>query len=171
MIDSMLFLARADAHKVCLNKQKIQLQSFIEDIFSIFEYQAEEQHCNFVLSLEATELSADPELLQQVLYNLISNALVHGGNHRTIYVLSHRKIINNMQMITLSVITSGLEVAPEHLPHLFERFYQCSSSRQSPHQTGGLGLSIVASILTLHQGMYQAVNSAEGICFELCFPK
>ena len=62
MIDSMLFLARADAHKVCLNKQKIQLQSFIEDIFSIFEYQAEEQHCNFVLSLEATELSADPEL-------------------------------------------------------------------------------------------------------------
>ena len=76
-----------------------------------------------------------------------------------------------MLMITLSVITSGLEVAPEHLPHLFERFYQCSSSRQSPHQTGGLGLSIVASILTLHQGMYRAVNSAEGICFELLFPK
>lgn len=170
MIDSMLFLARADAHKVCLNKQKIQLKSFIEDIFSIFEYQAEEQHCNFVLRLEATELLADPELLQQALYNLISNALIHGGNHRTIYVLSHRKNINNMQMITLSVITSGLEVAPEHLPHLFERFYQCSSSRQSPHQTGGLGLSIVASISTLHQGMYQAVNSTEGICFELLFP-
>ncbi|RRE00392.1 two-component sensor histidine kinase, partial [Mycobacteroides abscessus subsp. massiliense] len=118
-----------------------------------------------VLRLEATELSADTELLQQALYNLISNALIHGDNHRTIYVLSHRKNINNMQMIILSVITSGLEVAPEHLPHLFERFYQCSSSRQSPHQTGGLGLSIVASILTLHQGMYQAVNSAEGICF------
>ncbi|WP_180090354.1 heavy metal sensor histidine kinase [Acinetobacter sp. YH12219] len=171
MIDSMLFLARADAHKVCLNKQKIQLQSFIENIFSIFEYQAEEQHCNFVLRLEATELSADPELLQQALYNLILNALIHGSNYRTIYVLSHRKNINNMQMITLSVITSGLEVAPEHLPHLFERFYQCSSSRQSPHQTGGLGLSIVASIMTLHQGMYQAVNSAEGICFELLFPE
>ncbi len=171
MIDSMLFLARADAHKVCLKKQKIQLQSFIEDIFGIFEYQAEEQHCNFVLRLEATELSADTELLQQALYNLISNALIHGDNHRTIYVLSHRKNINNMQMIILSVITSCLEVAPEHLPHLFERFYQCSSSRQSPHQTGGLGLSIVASILTLHQGMYQAVNSAEGICFELLFPE
>ncbi|WP_180171401.1 heavy metal sensor histidine kinase [Acinetobacter sp. YH12023] len=171
MIDSMLFLARADAQKVCLNRQKIQLQSFIENIFSIFEYQAEEQHCNFVLKLEATELLADPEQLQQALYNLLSNALIHGGKRRTIYVHSYRKIINKLPMIALSVVTSGLEIAPEHLPHIFERFYQCSSSRQSPHQTGGLGLSIVASILTLHQGMYQAVNSAEGICFELLFPE
>lgn len=171
MIDSMLFLARADAHKVRLNKQKIQLQPFIEHLCSIFEYQAEEQDCHFVFRLEATELWADPELLQQALYNLISNALIHGGNHRSIYVVSQRKMINNMHMISLSVITSGLEIASEHLPHIFERFYQCNSSRQSHHQTGGLGLSIVASIMTLHQGMYQAVNSAEGICFELLFPE
>ncbi len=132
MIDSMLFLARADAHKVCLNRQKIQLQSFIEDIFSIFEYQAEEQHCNFVLSLEATELLADPELLQQALYNLIFKcARSRRQSPNYLCAFSHRKIINNMQMITLSVITSGLEIAPEHLPHLFERFYQCNSSRQS----------------------------------------
>ncbi|RYL22071.1 heavy metal sensor histidine kinase [Acinetobacter piscicola] len=171
MIDSMLFLARADTQKVCLNKQKIQLQSFIEEIFSIFEYQAEEQHCNFVLKLDTAELVADPELLQQVLYNLISNALIHGGNHRIIYIHSHRKTIHNMSMIALSVVTSGVEIAPEHLPHIFERFYQCSSSRQSYHETGGLGLSIVASIMTLHQGMYQAINSSEGICFELLFPE
>lgn len=171
MIDSMLFLARADAHKVCLNRQKIQLQLFIDNIFSIFEYQAEEQHCNFVLKLEATELAADPELLQQALYNLVSNALIHGGNHRTINVRSNRKTINNISMIALSVITSGLEIAPEHLTHLFERFYQCNASRQNTHQTGGLGLSIVASIMTLHQGTYQAVNSAEGVCFELIFPE
>ncbi len=171
MIDSMLFLARADTQKVCLNKQKIQLQLFIENIFSIFEYQAEEQHCNFVLELETTELVADPELLQQALYNLISNALIHGGNHRTIYVHSHRKTINNMSMIALSVITSGLEISPEHLSHIFERFYQCNSSRQNTHQTGGLGLSIVASIMTLHEGTYHAVNRAEGISFEVIFPE
>lgn len=171
MIDSMLFLARADTHQVLLNKQRIQLQPFIEHICSIFEYQAEEQGCQFIFRLEVTELCADPELLQQALYNLISNALIHGGNQRTIYIESHSKIIHDKHMIGLSVITSELQIPIEHLLHIFERFYQCNASRKNHHQTGGLGLSIVASIMTLHQGISQAFNTVEGVCFELIFPE
>src|SRR5690606_23301616 len=109
--------------------------------------------------------------LQQALYNLIANALIHGGNQRTIYVESHSNIIHDKHMIGLSVITSELQISIEHLPHIFERFYQCNASRKNHHQTGGLGLSIVASIMTLHQGVSQAFNTVEGVCFELLFPE
>ncbi|OTG98304.1 two-component sensor histidine kinase [Acinetobacter sp. ANC 4654] len=171
MINSMLFLARADRHKVLLNKQIIQIKTLIENICSIFEYQAEDQACNFVFRLKESELLADPELLQRALYNLISNSLMHGGNNRTIYIGSIKKVLNNINMIRLFVITSDIEIPTEHLDSIFERFYQCNPSRQNHHQTGGLGLSIVASIMTLHSGTYQAYNTSEGVCFELVFPQ
>ena len=171
MVDSMLFLARADTHNVLIHKQQIQVQSLLENVCNILQYQAEEQSCKFVFRLEASELWADLELVQQALSNLISNALIHGGNHKTIYINSNKKLINNTIMLVLSVTTSQLEIPSEYLDHLFERFYQCNTSRNTYHRTGGLGLSIVASIMTLHQGTYHAFNSSEGICFELCFPK
>lgn len=171
MIDSMLFLARADRHKVLLNKQIIQIKALIENICSIFEYQAEDKACNFVFRLKESELLADPELLQRALYNLISNSLIHGGNNRTIYIGSTQKVLNSINMIGLFVITSDIKIPTEHLDSIFERFYQCNPSRQNHHQTGGLGLSIVASIMNLHSGTYQAYNTSEGVCFELLFPQ
>lgn len=171
MIDSMLFLARADRQMVMLNKQWVDLPNLVETICDIFEHQAEEQACQFLLQLEQTQIFADPELLQRALYNLISNALTHGGLQRQIYIGSRNNKKNEPSSTTsLYVITSDTSIANEHLDSLFERFYQCISSRHQSSQTGGLGLSIVASIMTLHQGEYLAYNTPDGICFELIFP-
>lgn len=170
MIDSMLFLARADQKMVLVNKQEINLQDVMDRLCQIFEYQAEEQDCHFSFNLEAQTLFADPELFQRAVYNLILNALVHGGDKRTIYIATKHKMIEHKQWVSLTVVTGGISIAEHQLEHLFERFYQCHSSRSDENQTGGLGLSIVASILDLHHGRYRVYNTVEGVCFELDFP-
>ncbi len=95
MIDSMLFLARADQKMVLVNRQDINVQEVIDNLCQIFEYQAEEQDCHFSLNLEAQKLFADPELFQRAVYNLILNALVHGGNKRTIFKINKHLITRN----------------------------------------------------------------------------
>ncbi|MFX7465176.1 ATP-binding protein, partial [Acinetobacter baumannii] len=90
---------------------------------------------------EVPMLFADPELFQRAVYNLVLNALVHGGYNRTILVTSKYKTLDHKNMVSLSVITSGISIAEYQLEHLFERFYQCHSSRTDESQTGGLGLS------------------------------
>jgi len=170
MIDSMLFLARADQKMVLLNKQEINIQEILDGLCQIFEYQAEEQECHFSFNLEAQKLFADPELFQRAVYNLVLNALVHGGDKRSIYIATRHKMIEHTQWVSLTVITGGISIAEHQIEHLFERFYQCHSSRSDENQTGGLGLSIVASIMDLHHGLYRVYNTLEGVCFELDFP-
>jgi two-component system heavy metal sensor histidine kinase CusS len=170
MIDRMLFLARADQKMVLVNKQDINIRNVLDNLCQIFEYQAEQQECNFSFQLDAEKLCADPELFQRAVYNLVLNALVHGGNKRTIYITSKHKNMYEMQWVSLTVMTSGVSIADHQLEHVFERFYQCHSSRSDESQTGGLGLSIVASIMDLHHGSYRVYNKLEGVCFELNFP-
>ncbi|MHC3031275.1 heavy metal sensor histidine kinase [Acinetobacter nosocomialis] len=170
MIDSMLFLARADQKMVLVNKQQINIQDVLDGLCQIFEYQFEEQDCHISFNLEVPMLFADPELFQRAVYNLVLNALVHGGSNRTILVTSKYKTLDHKDMVSLSVITNGISIAEHQLEHLFERFYQCHSSRTDESQTGGLGLSIVASIMDLHHGSYRAYNTVAGVCFELDFP-
>lgn len=171
MIDSMLFLARADAQQVNLNRQPVQIQALLDKIVNVFDYQAEEQSCRLVQDIKTADLYADVELATQALYNLVSNALIHGGCYRTISIIVDESTLREVPMSIVSVITSDIHIAPEQLAHLFDRFYQCKLSRHTAHTTGGLGLSIVASIMKLHQGAYRAYQHPKGLCFELAFPR
>ena len=122
MIDSMLFLARADQKMVLVNKQEINIQDVIDGLCQIFEYQAEEQDSHFSFNLEAKTLFADPELFQRAVYNLVLNALVHGGNNRTIYIATKHKMIEHMQWVSLTVVTGGISIAEHQLEHLLKDF-------------------------------------------------
>lgn len=65
----------------------------------------------------------------------------------------------------------GETIAAEHLPRLFERFYRVDESRERSAQSNGLGLSIVATIMQLHNGRYSVSSEAGVTCFELFFPR
>ncbi|MGO2090149.1 MAG: ATP-binding protein [Oceanisphaera sp.] len=64
----------------------------------------------------------------------------------------------------------GPVIAASQLPHLFDRFYRCDPSRANPGETGGLGLSIVRSIMQLHQGQVWVESDAVSTRFMLAFP-
>ncbi|MBC8080648.1 MAG: HAMP domain-containing histidine kinase [Gorillibacterium sp.] len=114
---------------------------------------------------ENITLSADPARIRQVLINLIGNALDH--NKAGITVVIH--LCRNQHKISLIVQDNGQGIAPEHLPHLFERLYKAESSRTS---TGsGLGLTICRHIIHAHGGTIQAISDpGKGTVFKVLLP-
>jgi len=93
-------------------------------------------------------LRGDEELLRRALNNLIENALRHTPAGATITL----RVAAEPQGCAFTVADQGCGIAPEHLPHLFSRFYQVDHARTRPHGGSGLGLAIVQRIVQAHGG-------------------
>ena len=105
----------------------------------------------------ADQIVADPDRLEQAIGNLVANALRHTPAGGTID-LDARSVDKRCQ---LTVADTGSGIAPEHLAHVFERFYKVEASRASGAAGSGLGLSIVKAIVERHRGSI-AVTSRPG---------
>ena len=163
MIDNMLFLARAEDASQSIAIQRIDLAQPGEKLQSYFDNMAEEKAMRLEIRLDG-ELSADPLLVQRALANLIANALSYGERNTTIHVYSKAQ----PHAIELVVENNGPVLSAEYQSRIFDRFWRADTSR---HQgSSGLGLSIVRSIMRLHQGSCE-VNSEHGVNrFTLRFP-
>ena len=170
MIDSMLFLARAEQQQVRLDFQSIEIQEFIENILSFYELLASEKRIQIMSEVENLIVKTDPDLLQRAISNLVENAVLHGSESGIIHLYAKYVIYKNREMIKISVLSQDVFIENQHLPYIFERFYQCQSSRHLQGRSGGLGLSIVASIMKLQEGDYHVENTECGVCFSLYIP-
>jgi two-component system, OmpR family, heavy metal sensor histidine kinase CusS len=97
---------------------------------------------------------------------LCANAIKYGAPNSELVI----QAVPNAEGIQLCVNNQGETIPAEHLSRLFERFYRVDESRERSAHSNGLGLSIVATIMQLHNGRY-SVSSDEGVTrFELFFP-
>ncbi len=165
MIESMLFLARAGQDEVLPARQALQALEEMTKVADFFEGMAEERGLRIECSGAAVVL-ADPALLRRALANLVSNAVRHADAGTTIALQADQRAGSTV----LSVENTGAPIAPEHLPHLFDRFYRVDTARGNADGSTGLGLSIVGAIMALHGGT--AAVRAEGTRarFTLDFP-
>jgi two-component system heavy metal sensor histidine kinase CusS len=165
MLDNMLFLARTDPASALSQRQELDAADEMQRIADYFEGLA----ADVGVCIEARGsgvIWAEPMLLRRALANLCANAIKYGAADSTVQV----EAIAEPEGSYLRVRNHGATIAPEHLARLFERFYRVDQSRERSAQSNGLGLSIVATIMQLHQGRYSA-SSADGVtCFELFFP-
>jgi two-component system heavy metal sensor histidine kinase CusS len=159
MIDNMLFLAKAEDASQAIDLQDIDLAQLGEKLQDYFYGMAEEQSMRLEMALHG-ELRADPQLLQRALANLMANALRYGDRDSTVRVFN--------QGNSLMVENQGSPLSAEQQARIFDRFWRADASR---HQgSSGLGLSIVRSIMRLHQGRCE-VHSEDGVNrFTLRFP-
>jgi PAS domain S-box-containing protein len=111
-----------------------------------------------IIDPSAEALSADPARLQQVVWNLLSNAVKFTPRGGKIEVILAR--VNSH--IEIRVHDTGLGIAPEFLPHVFERFRQADSSSTRRYGGLGLGLAIVKQLVELHGGSVRAQSQGEG---------
>lgn len=165
MIDSMLFLARTEQSKGALQREDIDLQLLVAQLCDYFEGMGEERGIQLI-NQAAGELHADPQLVRRALANLIANALRYAAADTPVVISSSRE----NGALTLHVDNQGEPIAPQHLPHLFERFYRCDPSRNQPGDSGGLGLAIVRSIMQAHGGRVEVRSDTDGTRFSLIFP-
>jgi len=148
LIDSMLFLARAENAETELKRSTLDVRREIEALREFYDVVAEEQGVAVTCTGNG-KLSADPLLFRQAVGNLLSNALQ--------YTPRGGKVLISVEPPTdgwmdINVADTGAGIGPEHLPRIFDRFYRADRSRSHHPQGFGLGLAIVKSILTLHGG-------------------
>jgi two-component system heavy metal sensor histidine kinase CusS len=154
VVDNLLFLARAEAADRHIQASLFDGRTAIEKIAAYYQAIAEDRHVTITCSGEG-QIFADPALFGRALNNLVENALRFTPDGGTIRI----SVEVNSSQVRVSVSDTGSGIAPEHLPHVFDRFYRADSSRSS---TGtGLGLSLVKSIADLHGGSAE-IHSESG---------
>ena len=111
----------------------------------------------------------DPARIEQVFRNLFSNARRHTPGDGRIIVSAET---DESSMVRIAVSDTGQGIAPEHLPHVFDRFYRADSSRTRSTGGSGLGLAIVRQLVHGHGGRVEVTSGGEGkgATFVICLP-
>ncbi|HXI85403.1 MAG TPA: heavy metal sensor histidine kinase [Verrucomicrobiae bacterium] len=157
LIDSMLFLARAENAETELKRSALDVRAEIEAVREFYDVVAEEQGVEVACGGDG-RLNADPLLFRQAVSNLLSNALHYTPRGGKVVISVARP---GGGWVDIAVADTGTGIDPEHLPRIFDRFYRADRSRSQHPQGLGLGLAIVKSILTLHGGTV-AITSTTG---------
>jgi signal transduction histidine kinase len=112
-------------------------------------------------------VEADQERIAQVLRNLLSNAIIHTPSEGEISITA----TTIESLVKICVQDTGVGIAPEHLPYLFERFYRADSSRARATGGTGLGLAIVKQMVQAHGGQIVVESlPGKGACFTFTLP-
>jgi heavy metal sensor kinase len=158
IVDRLFLISRFDNQLIRPNIQKVDLQEFLERTIDSLGYLSSEKNNIIKLDSESgIKVEFDPDLIRQVLTNLIENAIKYGYEDEPIRVIAEK----NNNKIRISVINKGEGISEEDLSRIFDRFYRVDTSRSRKNGGTGLGLSIVKSIVNLHEGEIY-VNSEPG---------
>lgn len=168
MIESMLFLARADNAQVSLCREAISMNQELSRIAEYFSGMAEERQLHIDTTGEGS-LMADPVLLRRAISNLVMNAIQHSPSGGKITLRSSEQIAGK---VVISVTNSGVGIPADLLPRVFDRFYRVESARSGSRSSSGLGLAIVKCIANLHGGGVRVESAPDRLTtFYLELPK
>jgi two-component system heavy metal sensor histidine kinase CusS len=165
MIDNMLFLAKSDDPRQAIQCRTLSLATECARLAEYFEGPAAERHIQVTCPAQG-EVWADAGLFSRAVANLLANALRYAEPGSTVRILGEHA----PQGTCVIVENSGEPIPAADLPRLFDRFWRADSSRQASSAGSGLGLSIVSSIMRLHQGRCVAESHAGVTRFSLFFP-
>jgi signal transduction histidine kinase/ActR/RegA family two-component response regulator len=160
LIEDLLDVSRIISGKIRLDNQKIDVADVIDAAIESVRPSAEAKGIQLEtkLAVPADALNGDPGRLQQVIWNLLNNAIKFTDAGGTVHVTAERVNSN----VLISVRDTGHGISPEFLPNLFARFSQADSSTQRKYGGLGLGLSIVKSLTEMHGGTVAATSAGEG---------
>jgi two-component system heavy metal sensor histidine kinase CusS len=167
MIENTLFLARADNAQLALRNDLVDVREELDHIREYFDMVADEKHIRLVVdAMPPLGLHADAVLLRRAVNNLVSNAVKYSP---------HGGVVNlgasaDDAWLTISVANSGEGIAPQHVDHVFDRYYRGDAAREGGTSIG-LGLSIVRAIMRVHGGDAEVENvPGQRTVFRLRFP-
>ena len=166
LTEGLLTLNELDIHKRLLKIETFDINEVIKHTAAAFEGDCTRRKIVLELVLSGRELyaRADMEQIQQVLYNLLNNAVKFSSNDSTIIIETTEK----NDKIFVSVKDHGIGIPKQSLHRIWERFYKTDISRGKDQTGTGLGLSIVKEIINAH-GQNINVISTEGVGTEFIF--
>ncbi|MYL32699.1 HAMP domain-containing protein [Pontibacillus yanchengensis] len=154
LVNELLDLARMEAGHIQLNMEHVQVRPFVERIIKKFQALANEQDVEIILNMDEELdnecITVDPDRMEQVMTNLLDNAIRHTNVNSRVEV----SVSVSHDYLQLSVTDHGAGIPDEDLPFVFERFYKGDKSRKRKKGKAGtgLGLSIAKNIVEAHKG-------------------
>ena len=169
LVEDMLFLAKSDAARLPTTRLPVDMSELTEGCLLPFESVAFEAGVTLESDIRpGLYVSGDEGQLRRLLYILLDNACKYAGTDGTVSVTLSRP----SDRLKLTVRNTGPAIPPEHLEHLFERFYRSDSARTREAGGYGLGLAIAKAIVQSHRGQISVTSSeAEGTVFTVLLPQ
>ncbi|WIM40277.1 HAMP domain-containing sensor histidine kinase [Paenibacillus sp. PK4536] len=168
LVQDMLDLLRLESSAVKLYKSPVLLSELTQDMLEKLTYQMDEKELSaHLVYKQETEINVDPVKIEQVLLNLMTNAIRHAEKGSTIEI----HILGTEQTCLYSIYNKGDQIPEDYLKRIWERFFRVEASRDRKSGGTGLGLAIVKRILELHECEYNVKNVEDGVIFELTFKK
>ncbi|MEG1895124.1 MAG: HAMP domain-containing sensor histidine kinase [Oscillospiraceae bacterium] len=164
MVGSVLEYAKLNQGAYKLNIVQFDIADMCNDVVDIYSHKAKNENKTICYNgPESAYVFADAQMMERVIHNFVSNALVHTAENTNVSI---NLVILEDGKIKVSVKDSGEGIKPEDIDHLFDRYYR---ARKDSGKTGtGLGLAIVKAILENHNFQY-GVNSQVGHGSEFWF--
>ena len=170
LIDDLLDVSRIITGKLQIEARPVDLNAVIEAAIDAVRPAFEAKTIQFesTVETEAGFVAGDPTRLQQIFWNLFSNAIKFTPEQGKVCVEAKRTPTG----IRVSVSDTGVGITPEFLPYIFDRFRQADGSTTRVHGGLGLGLSIVKHLVNLHQGNVEVQSGGknQGACFTITLP-
>jgi signal transduction histidine kinase len=159
IVDELLDLSRIETGHWKPRPEPIRIADVAGDIFGRVAASAKAKGVVLETKVEAgaETILADRTALEQILLNLVENAIRHTGEGGRITVRTMRDVDGDG--VLLAVNDTGSGIPPEHLPRIFERFYRADSGRSREAGGTGLGLAIVRHLVEAHGGSVRAEST------------
>ena len=155
LMESLLELARIDAGQEAMNQLPFDLARTTGEVIDLLGPLADEKKISLRCDLASVECVGDSDRMAQVIMNLVGNAIHHHRPGGEVNVITRRDEAG----VTLIVADNGPGIPPEHLPHIFDRFYRADAARTSSQGHAGLGLAISKAIVEAHAGTIDVESS------------
>jgi two-component system OmpR family sensor kinase len=169
IVKDLLDLARYEHGGVTLQRRVFDIERLFENVAGRHERDAQAKGVAIRIHVDAhaDQVVADPDRIEQAIENLVGNALRHtpAGGTTTLSATQADGVA------TLSVSDTGGGIAPEHLPHVFERFYKVDTARAADSTGSGLGLSITKAIVERHGGTIRVASQPGHTTFTVVLPQ
>lgn len=159
LLADVSLITRMDDGGNAISKEKVDLAEIVADVVAESDQMAATKGIRIENNVAGPlVMTGNAPLLRSIFMNLVDNAIAYSGGSRVVIDL----VSDSGKKMELTVADNGIGVAPEHLFHLFERFYRIDKGRSRAAGGTGLGLAIVKNAVLFHGGEITVANMREG---------
>lgn len=179
LINQLMYFRRIETGKIEIRVVQGDLISFLKDIFDSFHDLASHQQINYQFYTDELNDAAwfDPEKLENIFYNLLSNAFKFSpeGSNISFRVKFRNPEVNkepvSFPFVQVEVSDSGKGISSEHLPYVFDRFYQAETTADNRQKGSGVGLALTQELVQAMHGMISVESQINrGSTFSVVLP-
>ena len=177
LINQMLDLRKIETRQMKLNLSQGDLCSFIESIYQEYNQMALSQDISYHLEMREEcceeKVYFDPDKVEKMIYNLLSNAFKYTPDHGKISIHISRRWdeTERRALLAVEIADSGVGIAPENLPYIFDRFFRSQKMTVRKQSGTGIGLALTKELALLHQGDVLVESTpGKGSLFTLLLP-